>query len=193
METKGQKTRKHILQESRRLFTVRGFYNTSISEIINATGVKKGNLYYHFPSKEELGVAVLTDARDEFFSILENSFSGKDPRARVVHSCQVIMELMQQSNFVGGCLFGNTILEMTDTNSRFGRILQEVFSHWKTRIAHELRLVNPTENYKKSLPPEVLATAVVAMLEGGILLARVYEKKRSLEECIAAIDYLLTE
>lgn len=191
MPTKGQKTCDHILRESRRLFTNQGFHNTSVSEIIAATGVKKGNLYYHFQSKEELGLAVLIDARDEFFSILDDSFVGEDSRAKVINSCNAIMELMQQSNFVGGCLFGNTALEMTDFNSGFGEIIREVFSHWTEKITDELRQVKRSKHLENQMAPEVLATAVVAILEGGIMLSRVYENRNSLEDCIVAINTLI--
>ena len=191
MQTKGQKTRTHILKESRRLFTIQGFQNTSISEIIAATGVKKGNLYYHFPSKEELGLAVLIDARDEFFSILDDSLKGEDPVLRIINSCNSIMALMQQTNFVGGCLFGNTALEMTDSNSRFGKIIQEVFSHWTDRIEHELRQAAESGLLTNPIPPDALATAIVAILEGGIMLSRVYKNKNSLEDCILTIRTLI--
>ena len=187
MHTKGQETHKHILTESRKLFTVQGFQNTSISNIIAATGVKKGNLYYYFPSKEELGLAVLLDARDEFFHILDNSLFGETPTQKIIHSCNSIMELMQQTNFVGGCLFGNTALEMTDSNSRFGKIIQEIFSHWTERIEHELQQAANMGILNSPLPIDSLATAIVAILEGGIMLSRVYQNKNGLEDCILTI------
>jgi len=189
MLTKGQETRNRIIQTSRELFTRQGFQNTSISEIIAATGVKKGNLYYHFPSKEELGIAVLTDARDEFYSILDNSFSGKSPKTKIINSCDSIMALMQQTNFVGGCLFGNTALEMTDSNSRFGIIVREVFSRWTEIIAYELRQIAATST--DQIAPHILATAIVAILEGGIMLSRVYNDKTHLNNCIYVIKKLV--
>jgi TetR/AcrR family transcriptional regulator, transcriptional repressor for nem operon len=193
LQKKGQETRSHILKESRRLFTLQGFQNTSISEIIAATDVKKGNLYYHFPSKEELGLAVLIDARDEFFTILENSLTGEQAVERILHSCNSIMAMMQQTNFVGGCLFGNTALEMTDSSSRFGKIIREVFSHWITLIEQELRLMPSSENQNNTFSPKTLATVIVATLEGGIMLSRVYQDKQSLEACITAIQRLITQ
>ncbi|MBU1454155.1 MAG: TetR/AcrR family transcriptional regulator [Proteobacteria bacterium] len=191
MLTKGQETQKHILTESRKLFTVQGFQNTSISQVIAATQVKKGNLYYYFPSKEELGLAVLVDARDEFFHILDNSLIGETPILKIMHSCNSIMALMQQTNFVGGCLFGNTALEMADSNSRFGKIIQEIFSHWTKRIENELQRATDLGLLNTPVPPDSLATAIVAILEGGIMLSRVYKNKNKLEDCILVIRSLI--
>ncbi len=190
-QTKGQETRSHILIESRKLFTLRGFQNSSISSIIAATGVKKGNLYYHFSSKEELGLAVLLDARDEFYTILAESLRGDDPVARILHSCQMIMGMMQQSNFVGGCLFGNTALEMTDMSSSFAQIIREIFSHWMGLIEKELLQLEDEAQLKSRLSPEQIAISIVAILEGGIMLSRVYRDKKNLEVCIFAIEELL--
>ncbi len=191
MQSKGQETQSHILKESRRLFTERGFRNTSVSQVIAATGVKKGNLYYHFPSKEALGLAVLVDAREEFFTILEDSLAGENPLLRILNSCNTILEMMQQSNFVGGCLFGNTALEMTDSDSSFGKVIQEVFSHWTELIEQELQQALKNNIPIPPVSPDALATAVVAILEGGIMLSRVYTTRKSLEDCILIIRTLL--
>ncbi|MBU0943164.1 MAG: TetR/AcrR family transcriptional regulator [Proteobacteria bacterium] len=191
MLSKGQETQKHILTESRKLFTVQGFQNTSISQIIAATGVKKGNLYYYFPSKEELGLAVLIDARDEFFQILESSLVGENPVLKIIHSCNSILTLIQQKNFVGGCLFGNTALEMTDSNSRFGKIVQDIFSHWAKKIEYELEQAASSGLLNSKIPSTSLATAIVAILEGGIMLSRLYKNKEGLEDCILVIHSLL--
>ena len=104
---KGEKTCDHILKTTRAILMAHGFHNTSINDIIGATGVKKGNLYYHFASKEEIGLAVLEDARDEFFTFLTNSFKGDSPCARVVSSCQAVFDEQKKHIFAGGCLFGN--------------------------------------------------------------------------------------
>jgi len=191
MQAKGRETRHHILKESRKLFTRQGFRTTSISEIIIATGVKKGNLYYHFPSKEELGLAVLIDVRNEFFILLDNSMTGENPIVRILNSCNAILAMMEQNNFVGGCLFGNTALEMTDSNSRFGRIIQEVFSQWKSRVERELRQASALGLFESPIPANALATAIIATLEGGIMLSRVYKNKNGIEDCILAIRVLL--
>ncbi len=193
MQKKGQETRSHILRESRRLFTLQGFQNTSISEIIAVTGVKKGNLYYHFSSKEELGLAVLSDAADEFFTILENSFSGYDCNERILASCQVIMDLMQQTNFVGGCLFGNTALEMSDSTPRFREIIRDVFDRWIAVITQELgkHSTSGEADGAQSQTDSDLAVAIVALLEGGIMLSRVYRNQESLTICIDAVSEML--
>jgi AcrR family transcriptional regulator len=49
-----------LLDEAARLFGARGYDSTSMRDIATAVGMLPGSLYYHFPSKEDLLVAVYT-------------------------------------------------------------------------------------------------------------------------------------
>lgn len=48
-----------IIAEAARLFARQGFEGTSMRELAAAAGILPGSIYYHFPSKEELFVAVI--------------------------------------------------------------------------------------------------------------------------------------
>jgi len=57
-----QDRRKRLFQAALKLFASRGYYNTSIADILKESGCTKGILYYYFPSKEELGYAAIDEA-----------------------------------------------------------------------------------------------------------------------------------
>jgi TetR/AcrR family transcriptional repressor of nem operon len=52
--TKGQQTRRKIAEAAAPIFNRRGYEGSSLSELMEATGLKKGGIYRHFSSKEEL-------------------------------------------------------------------------------------------------------------------------------------------
>lgn len=54
-----EERKQEILDAAERLFASKGFDNTSISDILEETGIARGTLYYHFKSKEELLDAVI--------------------------------------------------------------------------------------------------------------------------------------
>lgn len=189
--SKGEKTRDHILKTTRKILVAQGFHNTSISAVIEATGVKKGNLYYHFASKEELGLAVLEDAKDEFFSFLAKALAGRDPLEKIINSCKAIFAEQKKNNFVGGCLFGNTALEMTDSNEKFSGVIQEVFSRWTGLLAGYLDEARKASLLPPAAQPLLLAKTVVATLEGAIMMSRVSKDKNDLDDFLAAITGLL--
>src|SRR5712671_908790 len=52
--TKGEQTRKKIVQAAAPIFNQRGYEGSSLNDLMNATGLQKGGIYRHFSSKEEL-------------------------------------------------------------------------------------------------------------------------------------------
>lgn len=59
-EAVGSETARHVLKVAARLFAERGYDATSVREVVEAAGVTKPTLYYHFGSKEGLAQALLT-------------------------------------------------------------------------------------------------------------------------------------
>ncbi|GAE04309.1 regulatory protein, TetR [Paenibacillus sp. JCM 10914] len=53
-QQQSEDTRKRIADAAKQLFMQKGYKSTSIEEIVEATGSSKGNIYYHFKSKEGL-------------------------------------------------------------------------------------------------------------------------------------------
>jgi AcrR family transcriptional regulator len=54
--------RKHLVQTALKLFATRGYYHTSIADILRESGCKRGALYHYFSSKEELGYAAIDES-----------------------------------------------------------------------------------------------------------------------------------
>lgn len=53
---KGENTRKHIIAKSAELFNQRGYAGSSLSDITELTGIKKGGIYRYFASKDDIAV-----------------------------------------------------------------------------------------------------------------------------------------
>ena len=165
--TKGEVTRARVIETARWLVNKKGFSNTSINDIIRATGVKKGNLYFHFSSKEELGQAILEDAATEFFQFLSNSLQGDRPLDKLSAFFDSVLEKHRRKNFVGGCIFGNTALEMSDSNPGFSALIRGVFRQWVDVITNLLIEARQCGELDAGISPTLLAKQIVASIEGG--------------------------
>jgi TetR/AcrR family transcriptional regulator, transcriptional repressor for nem operon len=188
---KGERTQARVLKTVRQLVRERGFCNTSIDDIIRATGVKKGNLYFHFASKEDLGLAVLEDARKDFVRFLSDNLQGNGPLEKLSAFFDAVLDRHRQRRFVGGCLFGNTALEMSDSNQRFADVIKEVFGTWVGTLAPILRQAQEAGDLQDNLPPELLAKQIVATIEGGIMMARLSKDGNDLRDCLNSLRLLL--
>src|SRR4029434_8589131 len=63
---KGAATRDQILDAAGRLIHLQGYHCTSLDDVLRESGVGKGNFYYYFKSKEDLGYAIIDRIRRAF-------------------------------------------------------------------------------------------------------------------------------
>jgi len=185
MSTKGEKTREKILAEARQIFKRKGFRATTINDLLEAAEITKGNLYFHFADKETVALEVLRREQQLFYRFLEQAFSGKSAAAGLDHFFRQALEKHRQQGFVGGCLFGNTALEASDTAPLFAGLVQDVFTEWIKVFAEKIAAAQVAGEIRTDIPPGDLAEMVVATIEGGIMQSRLQKSadplRRSLE------------
>ena len=189
--TKGEITRARVIREATTLINKKGFNSTSISDIINFTGVKKGNLYFHFPSKEALGEAILDETRAESVSFLEKELKGRTPMEKISNYLDAVFEKHKNKNFIGGCLIGNTAIEMGDNNPAFSGKITEIFAHWKRSISQILSEAKAAGELKTNMEPDILANHMVAVIEGGIMMAKASKDENDLKNCLDSLRSIL--
>lgn len=191
MTSRGELTKKRILSEATRLFHQKGFGATSINDILSATGLKKGSLYFHFASKEEIGVAVLERASDEAIRFIDSNLVGASPGECLCHYLEAVFHRHETLKFVGGCIFGNTALETGDSDESYGRIVGTLFSTWISKLEEVLAAAQKTGEVRDDLPANMLAHHVISAIEGGIMLARLQKDGRPLRICLDSLGGLL--
>lgn len=188
---KGAMTRTRVLDRAVTLINRRGIRNTSIQDIIDDTGVKKGNLYFHFSSKDELGLSIIREARDRYFAYLSKSVRSADPLGMIDDVLRAVLEYHKGRDFVGGCIFGNTALEMADSGEEYAALIKEIFDRWADILAGFIREAKKRGDLPAGVKPASLARHIIASLEGSIMLARLYKRGDAIEESIRYIRGLL--
>lgn len=165
--------RQQIINMSATLMHSKGYKNTKLSDILEAAEIGKGQFYHYFASKHELGLAVL----DHVFGYWDHCLLGKilsstkNPEDKFNDMLAWIVDQQERSQAKCGCIFGNLAVEMSEHDEAFRQKLEEVFDKWTDK----LRLVIAEMIAPSSVDPGMifnLAQAVVALLEGGILLMK---------------------
>jgi TetR/AcrR family transcriptional regulator, transcriptional repressor for nem operon len=115
MSFKGNKTRQEIVARALELFSVKGYYNTSIGDILKATNLTKGGLYGHFGSKEAIWEAAYDEAVRIWGEIVFMDTRGiDDPLNRLVRFIENDMrDYLGKDVFPGGCFFLNMLVELS--------------------------------------------------------------------------------
>ena len=78
MQPRSEKTRAAIITASAALFSQAGYEAASVAQICEQAGVSKGAFYHHFPSKQDLFLAILEDWLSGLDSRLENARAGDE-------------------------------------------------------------------------------------------------------------------
>ncbi|OHD70897.1 MAG: hypothetical protein A2W19_08145 [Spirochaetes bacterium RBG_16_49_21] len=189
--TKGRETRARVLDSAIALFNRKGFGNTSIQDIIDATGVKKGNLYFHFASKDDLCLSLLREAGDRFFKYLSKSIKSPDPLGKIGDILHAVLNYHRRMRFSGGCIFGNTALEKSDTNEKYAAFIRTVFTQWEQIFAGLLREAREQGELSSKIAPDTMARHIVAVMEGSIMMARLYKREDPIVEGIGYLNNLI--
>jgi len=187
----GGATRERLLDEATKLANERGFRATSLNDLLTAAGVKKGSLYYHFPGKDDLGLAVLERAKARFLATLDEVLTAPAPAEGLGQFLAFVLEKHRSKRFVGGCLFGNTALEMSDANGRYADCVGELFRQWTGRVAEVIRAGQEAGQFRADVPAENLAQMVVSTVEGGIMMSRLQKDEGPLKACLDGLKTFL--
>ncbi len=183
-----------IVQESLKLFSLKGFLSTSIQDIMRETSASKGGLYNYFKSKDDIFLAVLKEARNLW---RQRNLAGLDQIEKPVAKVKKLLEnyrdryLKDKKTFPGGCIFVTLSVELDDQNPVFSRALNEGFVRLKAMIK---RLLDQGKE-SGELRADVNTGAVTEMIFSGMLGASVIygteKSSASLNRCInALIEYL---
>jgi TetR/AcrR family transcriptional regulator, transcriptional repressor for nem operon len=191
----GKSARDAVLRAATRLMHVRGYQNTSLDDVLRESGVGKGNFYYHFRSKEDLGYAILDQLVASFLErTLEPCFSAADtpPLTQIRCFLDRVLEAQRQRKCVGGCAMGNLASELSDVHEGFRERLASVFTAWRERMTVALREAQERGEVVADCEPEAIGHFLVAGLEGAMLLSKVSKDIAVMEQCVIEMKRYLT-
>ena len=191
----GKSTREAVLAAATRLMHVRGYQNTSLDDVLRESGVGKGNFYYHFKSKEDLGYAILDQIVAAFLErTLEPCFADAEtpPFGQIRCFLDRVLQAQRERNCVGGCVMGNLASELSDVHEGFRTRLATLFTAWQARLASAFEAARSRGELAAVSEPETVARFVVASLEGAILLAKVSKDIHVMEQCVSELKRYLT-
>lgn len=169
MYDKGRKTRQLITQEALQLFSVKGYFNTSISDIQEATGLTKGGLYCHFKSKEDIWFAVYDEAVAVWRKI---AFQGvaeiDDPLDRIeLATGNILRDYLGGEIFDGGCFFVNMLVELSDQSASMSRQIVRGLVRFSKLLQAWLREADRKGILKPGLDFREIADFILIALNGA--------------------------
>ncbi|KIC63093.1 TetR/AcrR family transcriptional regulator [Chryseobacterium taiwanense] len=161
---KSEATRLNILQKAFELIYVNGYQTTSVDEIIATTQVTKGAFYYHFKTKDEMGLAIINELMIPKF---KNTFI--EPFQSVVNPLDAIYELMynllienENLKVEYGCPASNFTQEMAPWNIEFTKALNHLSQQWESTMIDSIEKGKETGIVKADVNAKEVAIFVLS-------------------------------
>jgi len=189
---KGELTRSNIIEKAAALFNSRGFAGTSLSDLMEYTGLKKGGIYNHFKSKEE----ILIEAFDFAVKGVEQKITDAvKTETTQIGKLKKIIEFFRDYpvNPVvkGGCPILNSIVYADNTLPQLKQRVRHVVDHlmgtFETLVAAGIK----AKEVKRTVDPKKTAILILSTLEGGVAISRNSETREYMDVVIDhLIDYI---
>lgn len=172
MESKGMRTRRNIIEKSLQLFSVKGFYNTSIRDIQEATGLTKGGLYGHFTGKEDIWYAVYDEAvtiwKNIVFKEMRNSTGSLDRINCFIEND--LRDYLGSDVFDGGCFFLNMLVELSGQSATMSKHILRGFVSLSKLLQTWLEEAGEKGVLKEGLDYKEIANFIIITLNGAAAL-----------------------
>ncbi|TDX01199.1 TetR/AcrR family transcriptional regulator [Dinghuibacter silviterrae] len=179
--------RELIISTATRLFLSQGYNQTGINQIIEEAGVAKASLYYHFPSKEDLGVAYLIKRGEKWFGGLEEFLKeAKDPRERLIGVFEYRAVYLEQNDFTG-CSYTRILSELPQRGTKLNN---QAVANKERQRKYFMDLVGQLDCIPEEKKQDV-ANTVFLLFDGGTLQCQVYRETRPMEHARKAVIELL--
>jgi TetR/AcrR family transcriptional regulator, transcriptional repressor for nem operon len=179
-------TREKLLEAAQELMLAKGFTATSVDEVCAAAGLTKGSFFHYFEGKEHLGRVVA----ERFFSARKELFRSapyrqfKDPLERVFGHVDFLLEMSRSPSAGKGCLLGTFAQELSTTYPAIRSVCEGCFSAQADSVKQDLEEARSLYAPDARWSPQSLAEHLIAVVQGALILAKVKQDPRVLEESL---------
>jgi TetR/AcrR family transcriptional repressor of nem operon len=180
-------TRRRIVEAAMELFWLKGFGSTSIADILSRSQVNSGSLYYFFPGKQDVLVAVLEAYRDGIGAmLLEPAWAGvDDPVERIFALLGSYRRALLETDCTYGCPIGSLALELHEPDPPVRQLMAANFTAWVEAVEAQLRLA--ADRFSTSTDFRGLAELVLNVMEGGVMQARTFRDIAPFDRAVAQL------
>jgi TetR/AcrR family transcriptional repressor of nem operon len=165
--------REKILRTAYELFARGGFESVSMERVAARAGLKKANLFHYYPTKEALGVAVMKEAARRYSDGVRAIFADdeQDP-VTAVRLLFARATAGARRDCGSGCFIGRMAQDIDECAPQMRRSVTGCVEDWRAEIERFLSGWKRRGYFRGGFRPLETADAVLALYEGGLLIAK---------------------
>jgi TetR/AcrR family transcriptional repressor of nem operon len=194
MTSKGERTRRRVIERAAPVFNQRGYRGSSLRDVMEATGLEKGGIYNHFRNKDELAAAAFEHNVDLIRQRIRAALAG---RRHSVDRLRAILDVYRTFGvdppYAGGCPLLNAAVDSDDTSpamrERVRAAMDELRDGTLGRIV--ARGIERGE-LRPGTDADAVATVVVSGIEGALMLSHLYRDRTFVDQTIDHLAQYVT-
>jgi AcrR family transcriptional regulator len=186
--TKGERTRRTILDTAAKLATEEGLAPLSIGRLAAATDMSKSGLFAHFGSKEELQLATVDHAAALFVDeVIAPAREAPRGVARVWALCDHMIDYTERQVFPGGCFFAATSSEFNNRPGPVRDRIAQMLGSWISYLEHAVAQAQEAGELDDSVSPRELAFQLDAFAQAANARFQLFRDDRVFDEARRAV------
>jgi AcrR family transcriptional regulator len=168
---RGRASRERIVERAAELFVERGISRTSVDEVLAAAEVGKGQFYHYFRGRDELEAAAVGYRCAQVVAGLTQALGGVSSLAELEQALAGFVAGFEQMG-LPGCPIGTLATEVAGHNEDARVQAAAGFDAWERLLADGLERIRLRGELRADASPAVLATELLASIEGGMVLSQ---------------------
>ena len=187
---KGQQTRQRIVAAAAEIILQQGVARTTLDDVRAEAGVSSSQIYHYFADKEALVRAVVDySAQTVVGEIHQPALAAIEDIEGLRAWRDMIVSIQSGVDCRGGCPLGSLGSELAELDHAVRCDVAAGYARWEAAISACLAGLRDRGQLNAAADPGELATAVLAALQGGLLLAKV---ERDVRPLATALDVIIS-
>jgi AcrR family transcriptional regulator len=182
---RGRASRERIVERAADLFAERGIAATSVDEVLAAAGAGKGQFYHYFRGRDELAAAAVGYRCAQVVDGLTHALGAVSSLAGLEQALAGFIAGFEQAG-LPGCPIGTLATEVAGRNEAARLQAAAGFDAWERLLADALERMRQRGELRADAQPAVLATGLLASIEGGMALSQTRKDMTSLRVAVEA-------
>lgn len=172
--------RERILAAAKDLIWERGFEAMSPRDVMDRSGAGQGSLYHHFRSKRALALAAIGEMKQEEMSNLDSIFAPSIPPLE-----RISRYFARERQALRGCRLARIANETSIEDPLLRQPVCDYLGHVTALLSTSLAEAQKRGELPPDVRPEQIGATLMAIVEGGYVLARVHWDEDKMRQALA--------
>lgn len=168
MTLKRRETMHRLCGKGLEIFHTKGYYNTSLDDILNELSLSKGAFYHHFKSKEDYFINIVQNliVQKVYALLIEPLNTNENPLPVIIESLENALDPGKKNEMAYGFMLNDFLTEFNKRNEEISGQLKEIINVWEVNLVSLLKKGKLDGHIARHVDCEGVATYVIASYLG---------------------------